>query len=243
MTSFLDMEISTSSRLMTSPCFNEFSDIIKRKEITYGPCMLSVFSKTLGYVLIGTMTVSLIPQIVKILRKRSASGVSFVSILLTLEASSATVAYAIQKRFPVSAWGENIVLMHMNVVLICLLLRYNNKLKTSITFLAIYILFMLLLLWPTVPSQLVWGLYLLSMPAIAASRLIQMYKNRKTKDPGQLSATTAFLCIFQGFGRLTTSIVTTGDDVMIYTFAVVTLLNILLFLQVMYYRRKLKKVS
>ncbi|XP_060571903.1 mannose-P-dolichol utilization defect 1 protein-like [Ruditapes philippinarum] len=111
---------------------------------TQGPCMLSVFSKTLGYVLIGTMTVSLIPQIVKILRKRSASGVSFVSILLTLEASSATVAYAIQKRFPVSAWGENIVLMHMNVVLICLLLRYNNKLKTSITFLAIYILFMLL---------------------------------------------------------------------------------------------------
>lgn len=42
-----------------------------------------------------------IPQIVKILRKRSASGVSFCSILLMLEASSATVAYAILKGFPV----------------------------------------------------------------------------------------------------------------------------------------------
>lgn len=74
-------------------------------------------------------------------------------------------------------------------------------------------------------------------------QLIQMYKNHKTKNPGQLSATTAFLCIFQGFGRLTTSIVMTGDDVMIYTFALVTLLNTLLFLQVIYYRRMLKKVS
>lgn len=237
------MDTSTASQLLTYPCASEVSDIIQRKQITYGPCMLSVFSKTLGYVLIGTMTVSLIPQIVKILRKRSASGVSFISILLTLEASSATVAYAIQKRFPVSAWGENIVLMHMNVVLICLLLRYNDKLKTSITFLTIYIMFMLLLLWPTVPSQLVWCLYLFSMPAIAVSRLIQMYKNHKTKNPGQLSATTTFLCIFQGFGRLTTSIVMTGDDVMIYTFAVVTLLNTLLFLQVLYYRHKLKKES
>lgn len=243
MQSFMNLDISTSSQLLSYPCYHEVSYIFQEKQITYGPCILSVFSKVLGYVLIGTMTVSQLPQIVKILRKRSASGVSFLSILLMLEASSGTVAYAIQKGFPMSAWGENVVLMHMNVVLVCLLLRYDDRLKTSITFLTLYIVFMLVLLWPTVPSQLVWGLYLLSMPAIAASRLIQIYKVHITKNPGQLSAASAFLSIFQGFGRLTTSIVTTGDNIMIYTFAAVSLFNVLLFLQVIYYRRQLKKVS
>lgn len=70
-----------------------------------------------------------------------------------------------------------------------------------------------------------------------------MYKNHQTKDPGQLSATSAFLCIFQGLGRLTTSYVTTGDNVMITTFSVVSLFNILLFVQVIYYRWKLKKYA
>ena len=70
-----------------------------------------------------------------------------------------------------SAWGENIVLMHMNVVLVCLLLRYSDKSKTSITFMTGYIMFMLLLLWPTVSPQLVWILYFCSVPAIGFSRV------------------------------------------------------------------------
>ncbi|KAL4220555.1 Mannose-P-dolichol utilization defect 1 protein [Mactra antiquata] len=237
------MEGTTLTKVLQHPCFDEMTNMINAGQIPYSPCMISAFSKILGYVLIATMTVSQVPQIVKILRKRSASGVSFLSIMLMLEASSATVAYAILKGFPVSAWGENLVLMHMNVVLVCLLLRYSNKMKTSITFLTVYIVLMLFLLWPTVPSQLVWYLYILSMPAIVFSRLIQMYKNHKTKDPGQLSATTAFLFIFQGVGRLTTSYFMTRDVVMICTFVAVTLFNMLLFGQVMYYRRKMKKMS
>ena len=70
-----------------------------------------------------------------------------------------------------------------------------------------------------------------------------MFKNHKTKNPGQLSAMSSFLCIFQGFGRLTTSIIMTGDYVMIYTFAAVSLFNVLLFIQVLYYRWRLKKMS
>lgn len=221
-------------------CLNE---MLQWKQLANGPCMLAAFSKVLGIVLIGTMTIGQIPQIVKILRKRSASGVSLLSILLMLQASSSTVAYAIHKRFPVSTWGENIILMHENVVLICLLLRYSKRARASLSFLLVFIIYMLVLLWPTIPGKLLWCLYVLSMPAILASRAIQMFKNHKTKDPGQLSATSSFLCIFQGFGRLTTSIIMTGDYVMIYTFAAVSLFNVLLFIQVLYYRWRLKKMA
>lgn len=225
---------------ISKACLNE---MLQWKQLANGPCMLTAFSKVLGIVLIGTMTIGQIPQIVKILRKRSASGVSLFSILLMLQASSSTVAYAIHKRFPVSTWGENIVLMHENVVLICLLLRYSKRARASLSFLLVFIIYMLVLLWPTIPGTLLWCLYVLSMPAILASRAIQMFKNHKTKNPGQLSATSSFLCIFQGFGRLTTSVVMTGDYVMIYTFLTVSLFNILLFIQVLYYRWRLKKMS
>ena len=72
---------------------------------------------------------------------------------------------------------------------------------------------------------------------------IQMFRNHRTKNPGQLSAMSSFLCIFQGFGRLTTSIIITGDYVMINTFAAVSLFNVLLFIQVLYYRWRLKKMA
>ncbi|VDI70997.1 Hypothetical predicted protein, partial [Mytilus galloprovincialis] len=40
-------------------------------------CMLTLVTTFFGYFLIGTVTISQIPQILKILRRRNASGVSF----------------------------------------------------------------------------------------------------------------------------------------------------------------------
>ena len=61
--------------------------------------------------------------------------------------------------------------MHENVVLICLLLRYSKRARASLSFLLLFIIYMLVLLWPTIPGALLWGLYVLSMPAILASRV------------------------------------------------------------------------
>ncbi|XP_052217544.1 mannose-P-dolichol utilization defect 1 protein-like isoform X1 [Dreissena polymorpha] len=237
-TSRLDRDDETLRNGVQHTCFHEIGEIVKRRHVQ-GSCLLTV----LGYILIGTMTISQVPQIFKILRKRSTLGVSFCSHLLLLQASSSTVAYAIYNRFPFSAWGEHIVLMFMFVVLVCLLLQYNKRPVASLVFMTVYILCMVLLLWPTVPQRLVQTLYLLSMPAMVLSRVLQMYKIHRTKCTGQLSATSSFLCIFQGLGRITTSILTTGDRLMIIAFAIGSLFNVLLFLQVMFYRRKTKKVA
>ncbi|XP_052784557.1 mannose-P-dolichol utilization defect 1 protein-like [Mya arenaria] len=206
-------------------------------------CGASCLVTALGYVLIGTMTISQVPQIFKILRKRSVLGVSFYSMLLLLHASSATVAHALLNGFPISAWGEHIVLLQAYVVLVCLMLRYNDRSLAAVAFMIAYVAFMSLLLLPSVPPRLVWILHFLSLPAVALSRLLQIYKIYRTKSPGQLSATSAFLCIFQGVGRLATSALSTGDVIMTLTFTVASLLNVLLFVQVMVYRRRLKKAS
>ncbi|WAR27562.1 hypothetical protein MAR_013266 [Mya arenaria] len=108
------------------------------------------------------------------------------------------------------------------------MLRYNDRSLAAVAFMIAYVAFMSLLLLPSVPPRLVWILHFLSLPAVALSRL---------------SATSAFLCIFQGVGRLATSALSTGDVIMTLTFTVASLLNVLLFVQVMVYRRRLKKAS
>ncbi|KAK3602137.1 hypothetical protein CHS0354_036878 [Potamilus streckersoni] len=208
-----------------------------------GPCMLAVFTKFLGYFLIVSITIGQIPQIIKILRKRSASGVSFASMLLLLEASTATVAYALLQGYPVSAWGEHLVVMHMNLILVCLLLRYSNRFLFSFGFLLLYICFTLIVIMPLVSSNAIWYLYVSTMPAVFISRAIQIVKVYRSKDPGQLSATSSFLCMFQCFGRLTTSIIVTGDCVMIANAVVLGVFGILLTLQILYYRWRNKKIT
>ncbi|KAL5005193.1 hypothetical protein ScPMuIL_018649 [Solemya velum] len=212
-----------------------------RNDLFHGSCMTQIFTKFLGYSLIGTVTICQLPQIVKILRVRNASGVSFLGMILRLVASSSTVAFAVWKGYPISTWGENLFFMIQNVILVCLLLNYNKRPVAALSFMIIFFIFMLLVIWPIVPTSVLNFLHVISMPSLIISRILQIYRNHRNHGTGQLSATSSFLGIFQSFGRLTTSIVVIQDWVFILTFAQVSLLNLYLTLQVLYYRKTKKE--
>ncbi|XP_021374650.1 mannose-P-dolichol utilization defect 1 protein homolog [Mizuhopecten yessoensis] len=219
-------------------CYREI--LQRRPTAMQGSCWLILFTKALGYFLIGSATISQVPQIFKILRRRNASGVSFLSMLLMLEASSSNVAYSLSKEYPINSWGENVVFMLQNVILVCLVLRYNKRPLASLSFMIFYLVIMILLILPVIPSDLILFINIISLPATSASRVIQIYTNHKNKSSGQLSAASTFLCVFHSCGRLTTSIVLTQDWIMILTFIQVIILNIILTGQVLYYRRSSK---
>ncbi|XP_060073974.1 mannose-P-dolichol utilization defect 1 protein homolog [Ylistrum balloti] len=214
-----------------------YREILQKRPSMQGTCWFIVFTKVLGYFLIGSATISQIPQIFKILRRRNASGVSFLSMLLMLESSSSSVAYSLSKEYPINSWGENLVFMLQNVILVCLLLRYNQRPLASLSFMIFYIVVMIVLILPVIPSDILFFINIVGLPAIGASRVIQIYTNHKNKSSGQLSAASTFLCIVHSCGRLTTSIVITKDWMMILTFLQVIVLNTILTCQVLYYRR------
>ena len=60
---------------------------------------------------------------------------------------------------------------------------------------------------------------------------------------GQLSAATIFLMNFRSFGRLFTSVAETGDLIKIMTTASVSVLNVIMVLQMFYYKVKNKIVK
>jgi hypothetical protein len=54
---------------------------------------------------------------------------------------------------------------------------------------------------------------------------IQIYTNHKNHGTGQLSGTSSFLCVFQSFGRISTSILLTRDWILILTFVQLLISN------------------
>uniref|UniRef100_K1PSQ6 Mannose-P-dolichol utilization defect 1 protein n=1 Tax=Magallana gigas TaxID=29159 RepID=K1PSQ6_MAGGI len=165
-----------------------YTELFQRRYLFYGQCLLTFIVKIYGYVLIGSMILGQLPQIFKVLKRRNGSGINVLSTLLMLEASSSTVAYSVWKQFPINTWGENLVFMVENVILV-----------------------------------------------------MQIYTNYRNHGTGQLSAASAFLSMFQSFGRFTSSLLLTMDKIMILTFVQASILNIVLTAQIVYYRRKEKK--
>ena len=53
-----------------------------------------------------------VPQIIKIVRSRSASGLSLSSYLLDTASLLLTVAYNVRLDFPLSTYGENVGRLH-----------------------------------------------------------------------------------------------------------------------------------
>lgn len=64
-------------------------------------------------------------------------------------------------------------MMIENVVLVCLMLNYNKRPAAALSFMTIYVLCMLTLFVPVIPSGFLKGLSLLSIPVVSFSRVSQ----------------------------------------------------------------------
>ncbi len=66
---------------------------------------------------------------------------------------------------------------------------------------------------------------------------MQILTNYQNQGTGQLSAMSVLLVSFRSFGRLFTNVAETGDVIRIMTYSSASLCNVVLFLQVYYYRK------
>ncbi|KAK6195719.1 hypothetical protein SNE40_001087 [Patella caerulea] len=203
-------------------------------------CLLKLFSKILGYALIVLVATIQWPQILRVLSKRSGEGISTLSVILMLQASSTSVAYNLQKHFPLSTWGESILLMAQYLILSCLLLLYNKRPTFMLGFLFLYVPFMLILLLPLVPPQGIIFMKALNLPIVTVSKIVQIYTNYKHKGAGEVSITTTLLVNLRAFGRLTTTAIETKDLLLVLNYSQNCLWNTILSCQTVYYKRRRK---
>jgi mannose-P-dolichol utilization defect 1 len=99
-------------------------------------CIKLAISKVLGIgIIAGSATVK-IPQILKLLSSKSASGVSFLSYLLESSAFLIGLAYSYRQGFPFSTYGENALILAQNAVISVLVLHYGGKTSAAAVFVA-----------------------------------------------------------------------------------------------------------
>ncbi|KAI6710745.1 hypothetical protein PZA11_006684 [Diplocarpon coronariae] len=104
-----------------------YQTLLRDIDISSPECLKLAISKGLGIGIIGASSIVKLPQILKLVNSRSASGISFLSYLLETSAYLIGLAYNVRQGFPFSTYGETGLIMVQNVAIAVLVLHYSGK--------------------------------------------------------------------------------------------------------------------
>lgn len=104
--------------------------------VNNGECLRLAVSKALGVGIVGASAVVKVPQLAKLVRSRSASGVSFLAYLLETSSYLVSLAYNVRRGFPFSTYGETAFVLVQNVAISVLVLNYSGRSGMAALFVA-----------------------------------------------------------------------------------------------------------
>jgi len=176
-----------------------------------------------------------IPQIIKILQASSVEGLSLLSILLELVATTTTATYSFAKEFPFSAWGESLFMSIQTCLMVVMYFYYTSRPLPGVVFPFLYGGICYVLVSGLTPMSFLVQFVSLNVVFLVISRLLQIVANFRNGHTGQLSFIMVLMLFLGAMARIFTTIQETGDKVMLVTFLVSTALNATLVCQVLYY--------
>ncbi|GAB1605269.1 mannose-P-dolichol utilization defect 1 protein-like [Argonauta hians] len=232
MANIAELIISLVQLICPQPCFDIF---FVEYDFFHIDCLKLTISKIFSYgIILGSVLVKL-PQIIKIIKSQSGTGINLFSVTMELGAISASICYGFASKFPFSSYGESVFLGVQTTIIGLLVLHYQRKTLYMILYLITYCGTISLLLSPMMPYEVLKFLQTCIIPVITFSKLLQATENYKNQSTGQLSAVTIFLLFFGAIIRIFTSMQETGDSLLMMTFFVSASLNGLIAFQVLYY--------
>ncbi|CCU83022.1 mannose-P-dolichol utilization defect 1 protein [Blumeria hordei DH14] len=194
-------------------------------------CLKLVISKALGIGIIGASSIVKVPQILKLVKSRSAAGISFLSYLLETSSYLISLAYNIRNGFPFSTYGETSLILLQNIVISALVLHYSGRSSAAAAFISALAFSTAMLLEPSFTD-----LKLLSYLQVIAGLLGVLGKFPQIRiiwqqgGTGQLSAFAA-----RSLARVFTTLQEVGDKLILYSFLAGASLNAVLAAQMLYY--------
>ncbi|XP_076389085.1 mannose-P-dolichol utilization defect 1 protein homolog isoform X2 [Megachile rotundata] len=198
-------------------------------------CFKATLSKGLGLGIISGSLLVKVPQIVKILKNKSAEGINVFSVLLDLFAITSMISYSFISGFPFSSWGDGVFLGLQTLAIAVLVMHFRGNTVQATAFLAAYIAVLFAATSGLTPVNVLWTCQAMNIPIVLASKLMQAYTNYSNGSTGQLSAATGFMLFFGSLARIFTSIQETGDRTMIIMYICSTAANAVIAAQILYY--------
>lgn len=113
-----------------------YSSLVLDIDLADSDCLKLAVSKALGTGIVAASSIVKVPQIVNLVRSRSASGVSLLSYLLETSSYLVSLAYNVRSGFPFSTYGETALILGQNVVITALVLNYSGRAGAAALFVA-----------------------------------------------------------------------------------------------------------
>lgn len=104
-----------------------YSSLVLDIDILDFDCDKLAISKILGIAIVSAASFVKVPQIINLVRSKSADGISLVSYLLESTGYLISLVYNVRNSFPFSTYGETLFILAQNAVIMVLVLNYSGK--------------------------------------------------------------------------------------------------------------------
>ncbi|KAF1365914.1 mannose-P-dolichol utilization defect 1 protein-like protein [Lizonia empirigonia] len=205
-------------------------------DLTKTECVKLAVSKGLGIGIIGASSVVKIPQLLKLLNSQSAEGLSFLSYLLESGSYLISLSYNVRNGFPFSTYGETALILIQNIAIASLVLNYSGRQPAIAAWIAGLAGAGWLLFNENQVNEANLSLAMSAAGVLGvASKIPQILTIWSEGGTGQLSAFAVINYLLGSLSRIFTTLQEVDDPLILYGFIAGFALNLILFLQVVYY--------
>ena len=223
--------------------FDKFFGCVK-KTLTFNiekECISYLISKGLSIGIVLFSFTSKLPQILYMLNTKDMKGLSYISIYLDILSTLFYTMYPYHMGYPFLTYGEGLIILFQNFLIFFICWKYDtyqsaDKNNMSFSLLLVSFLF---LCYKGFFDEKIWKIIGSASTVLSmGSRITQIYTSYKSKSTGPLSTITYGLNMMGNAARIFTSLKETNDIIMVGGFVVSFVLNLIIFLQIIYYNKK-----
>ena len=174
-------------------------------------CLKSFISRGLSFGIIAGSSVLKLPQMYNFYKAKSTFGVSSTMLYLDVVSFTPSPIYNIMKVHPFFTYGEQIIVLTENIILILMMWYYDKNNSMGKSF-GIVVAYACLVVGFIYAPESMWYTYpLIGAAAATFGRFPQIMDNYNNKHTGTLSAFTFVLNSLGGAARMFTTMNETGD--------------------------------
>lgn len=227
-----------------------YTSLVENLNIEDVECLKYALSKGLGLGIVVGGSIMKVPQLLLIVSAKSARGLSLSAYVLETLSYAITLAYSQRNNFPFSTYGENFFLTLQNILITLLIIYFPSSrltrpepspgprlaLASALSAVGAVVLY-------SVPQGTLALLQAATIPLGLFSKVPQIRQNHRARSTGQLSAFAVISQVVGCLARLFTTAAEVGDPIILASFALALLLNIVLGVQMWSYWGKDAKES
>lgn len=225
--------------------FDKFFRCVKKTLLFHfeKECITYLISKGLSIGIVLFSFTSKLPQILYMYKSKDIKGLSYLSIYLDVISFLCSSLYPFHMGYSFLTYGESVIILLENLLIFFMSWKYDinqSSDRNNMSFTLIICAF-LFITYKEVLDEKSWKIVGSASTVLSfGSRITQIVKSYKEKSTGPLSTITFALNMLGNVARIFTTIKETKDFIMAGGFIISFFLNLIIFLQIIYYNRAKK---